>query len=139
MTQPTTEELQKKYSKCPPVGTWLRNKTTGDLAQVVEIDGDWKIKPDIPGTPVLYPATQAHLFNIEEKPRKMPPGSYAVVAYAADAALCKIHTDLKNQKDWISLNPVDRARWIEGNVKFDNVLRLELYNAIMKILEASGE
>lgn len=134
-----TIDLQSKYPKCPKPGTYLRHKQTGDLAQVIERDGDWVIKPDIPGSPVFYPATQAYLYNIEAKPKKMPPGSFARVAYEADKALCNIHTELKKQKEWIDLKANDRAAWIEGRVKLDHPTRLELYISIMKVLEASGD
>jgi hypothetical protein len=135
-----SELLEKKYAgRCPKPGTFLRNKETGDLAQVVEKDNDWFIKPDLPGSPVYYPASQAHRFNIEQTPKKLPPGSFARVAYEADLALCKIHTDLKPGKEWISLNPVHKAQWIEGNVKLDNPLRIRLYTAIIKCLEEYGE
>lgn len=118
-------------------GTYLRNKETGDLAQVIEKDGKQVIKPDLPGSPVFYPMTQLHRWNEEKSPGRLPPGTLARVAYAADQALCDIHPDMRRQKDWMSLHPEQKAAWIEGKHKFDHVLRLELFNAIMKVLEGT--
>jgi len=131
-----TPEVPKN---CPPIGTALRNKNTGDLAYVVIHEGRVVIKPDIPGSPVYYPATQAYNWNIELKPKKLPPGSFARVAYEADRALCEIHPEMKKQPEWLSLPAQKKAAWIEARVAFDNVLRQELYNAIIKTLEANSE
>lgn len=127
---------ETKYRNVPPVGTWVRHNKTGDLAQIIEKDGEMWIKPDLPGSPVLYPATQIYNWNIEPGARKMPPGSWARVCYVADQALCDIHPDFKRvPTDWLSLHPNEKARWIEAKIKFKEVLRLELYNAIMSTLE----
>jgi hypothetical protein len=135
----TPEEAKKRYPQCPQIGTFLRNKETGDLAQVVLHEEDIKIKPDLPGSPVYYPATQAHRFNVETNHKKMPPGSWARIAYEADRALCDIHTDLKRQPDWLSLKAHERAKWIEAKVNLGHPLRIELYTAVIKVLESSGE
>lgn len=131
----TSEKLENKYPGCPPPGTWLRNRDTGDLAQVIEKDGEWWIKPDLPLSPVMYPATQHTRFLIETQPKKLPPGSYARVAYEADRALCTIHPDFKANKEWISLNAMERAKWLEGRIEFKEVLRMRLYTVIVKLLE----
>ncbi len=119
----------------PKIGTYLRHGRTGDLARVVEHEGKMAIKPDLPGSPVYYPISRFHEFNIEEQPKKLPPGSWARVAYEADRALCEIHPEFKRQKDWNSVHPVEKAAWIERRYKFDNVLRLELYNLICDFLD----
>jgi hypothetical protein len=124
---------------CPPVGTYLRNKNTGDLARVVVHEGKVQIKPDIPGSPVYYPGAQHYNWNIESKAKKLPPGSFARVAYEADRALCEIHPDMKKQPEWLSLHPNKKAEFIEARMKFDNVLRQELYNAIIRTLESNSE
>jgi hypothetical protein len=93
------------------------------------------IKPDLPGSPVFYPLSRLHEFNIEEHPQKLPPGSWARVAYEADRALCEIHPEFKRQIEWNSLHPQTKAAWIERRYKFDNVLRLELYNLICAFLD----
>lgn len=124
---------------CPPIGTYLRNKTTGDLARVCVMDGKVVIKPDIPGSPVFYNAAQFYNWNVELKPKQLPPGSFARVAYEADRALCEIHPDLKKQPEWLSLDAKKKSAWIEARVKFDNVLRQELYNSVIKTLEANSE
>lgn len=128
-------DLAKKYPKCPKPGTWLRHSDTGDLAQVVEENGDWVIKPDRPNSPVRYPATMAHKYRIEEQARKMPPGSFARVAYEADKILCAIHPDLKKQPEWQSLRAEERAKWIEGRVSFAHEVRTKLYTKIISTLE----
>lgn len=119
----------------PKIGTYLRHAKTGDLAKVVEHDGKMAIKPDLPGSPVYYPMSRAHEFKVEEHPKKLPPGSYARVAYEADRALCEIHPEFKRQIEWNSLHPQTKAAWIERRYKFDNVLRLELYNLICNFLD----
>ncbi len=128
-----------KNDKCPPVGTYVRHMKTGDLAKVVEIDGVKWIKPDLPGSPVLYPGTQSYNWQIEKYAKRLPPGSWARVCYEADRALCDIHPELKRQGEWLSLHPVKKAEWIDRKVKFDSVLRLELYNAITAVLEKNSE
>ncbi len=119
----------------PPIGTYVRHKMTGDLARVVEHEGKMMIKPDLPGSPVYYPISRHHEFNVEEGPKKLPPGSWARVAYEADRALCEIHPELKRQIEWNSLHPHTKAAWIERRFKFDNVLRLELHNLISEFLD----
>lgn len=126
-------------SGCPPIGSFLRNKDTGDLAKIVVHEGKAQIKPDIPGSPVYYPINQFHRWQVELKAKQLPPGSYARIAYEADRALCEIHPDLKRQPEWLSLNPMQRAKWIEARVKFNDVTRLELYNAIISTLEAANK
>lgn len=120
---------------CPPVGSYLRNKNTGDLAQVVIHNGKVQIKPDLPGSPVYYPATLYYNWIVEPKAKELPPGSYARIAYEADRALCEIHPELKRQPEWLSLDARAKAAWIEARVSFTNPLRLELYNAIIGTLE----
>lgn len=124
---------------CPPIGTWVRHKQRGDLAQVTVHEGKVVIKPNIPGSPHYYNAAQYYDWNIELKPKQLPPGSFARVAYEADRALCEIHPDLKRQKDWLSLPAKEKAAWIEARVEFSNVLRQELYNAVMSALEKGTE
>jgi len=119
----------------PKIGTYLRHKLTGDLARVVEHDGQMMIKPDLPGSPVYYPMARAHEFVVEESPKKLPPGSWSRVAYEADRALCEAHPEFKRQVEWHSLHPLAKAAWIERRFKFDNVLRLELYNLICDFLD----
>ena len=114
----------------PKLGTYLRHGKTGDLAKVVEHEGKMAIKPDLPGSPVYYPMSRLHEFNVQENPHKLPPGSYARVAYEADRAFCDIHPELKRQVEWSSLHPQTKAAWIERRVKFTNILRLELNNLI---------
>ncbi len=114
----------------PKLGTYLRNKTTGDLAKVVMHDGKMQIKPDLPGSPVYYPISRHLDFNVEEHPKKLPPGSWARVAYDAYRAFCDVHPEFKRVVDWNSLHPQVKAAWIERRVKFDNILQLELYNTI---------
>lgn len=128
-----------KYSKVPPIGTYVRHAKTGDLAQVVEKDGELFIKPDLPGSPVYYPATQIYNWTIEPHAKRLPPGSWARVGYEANRALCDIHPDLKRQPEWNSLHPNVRAQWIERKIKFDKVIQLELNNAITRVLEENSE
>ena len=128
-----------KYSKVPPVGTYVRHLKTGDLAKIIERDGELFIKPDLPGSPVEYPANQIYNWQIEKYAKRLPPGSWARVCYEADRALCDIHPELKRQREWLSLGKLEKATWIERKVKFDSVLRLELYNAITAVLEANSE
>jgi hypothetical protein len=125
--------------KCPPVGTWMRHSQTGDLARVVEKDGVKMIKPDLPGSPVYYPATQSHNWTVEVHAKRLPVGSWARVSYEANRALAEIHPDLKRQPEWNSLHPNIKAQWIERRVKFDKVIQLELHNAITKVLEENSE
>lgn len=123
-------------SEAPPkIGTYLRHSSTGDLARVVEHEGQMMIKPDLPGSPVYYPITRWREFNIEEHPKKLPPGSWARVAYDADRALCEMHPELRRQKEWLNLGAMEKAAWIERRVKFDNIIRLELYNLICNFLD----
>ncbi len=138
---PFMSELSKleKYRQVPPVGTYVRNKDTGDLASIVEKDGELWIKPDIPGSPVYYPATQIHRWLIEQNVKRLPPGSWARVSYEANRVLCDLHPDLKRQQDWQSLSPVKKAEWIERRVKFDKPIQLELSNAIARVLEENSE
>lgn len=119
---------------CPPIGTYLRHKNTGDLAQVVVHEGKVQIKPDLPGSPVYYPATLYYNWIVEPKAKQLPPGAFARIAYEADRALCEIHPELKRQPEWLSLDTNKRAAWIEARIKMDNPLRLELYNCIMNTL-----
>lgn len=119
----------------PKIGTYLRHNMTGDLARVVEHEGKMAIKPDLPGSPVFYPMSRAHEFRVEESPKKLPPGSWARVAYEADRALCEIHPELKRQTEWNSLHPQVKAAWIERRYRFENLLRLELYNLINRFLD----
>lgn len=119
----------------PPIGTYLRHAKTGDLARVVQHEGKMAIKPDLPGSPVFYPMTRLHEFNVEEHPKKLPPGSWARVAYEADRALCEIHPELKRQPEWNSVHPQVKAAWIERRFKFDNIVRLELHNLISAFLD----
>lgn len=133
------ENEVKLPNGCPPVNTWLRNAKTGDLAQIVIIDGKAHIKRDIVGSPVLHNINEYYNWNVELKPKRLPPGSFARVAYEADRALCEIHPDLKKQPEWLSLNATTKAAWIEARVSFNNVLRQELYNSIIKTLEANSE
>jgi len=121
--------------KPPALGQYLRHSTTGDLARVVQKDGELFIKPDLPGSPVYYPYTRWRDFRIEENAKKLPPGSWARVAYEADRALCEMHPELRRQPEWLSLAPHVKAAWIERRVRFDNVLRLELHNLIHKFLD----
>lgn len=117
------------------VGTYVRHSRTGDLAKVVMHDGKLAIKPDLPGSPVYYPYTRIHEYNVETRPHKLPPGSWARVAYEADRALCDIHPELKRQPEWNSAHPQTKAAWIERRFKFDNILRLELHNLISEFLD----
>jgi hypothetical protein len=119
----------------PKLGTYLRHAKTGDLACVVEHNGQMMIKPDIPGSPVYYPISRVVDFNVEVQPHKLPPGSWARVAYEADKALCDIHPEFKRQIEWNSLHPQTKAAWIERRFKFDDVLRLELHNLISNFLD----
>lgn len=114
----------------PKLGTFLRHKQTGDAAKVVMHEGKMAIKPDLPGSPVFYPISRHTDFNVEEHPQKLPPGSWARVAYDAYRAFCEVHPEFKRQVEWNSLHPQVKAAWIERRVKFDNVLQLELYNTI---------
>jgi hypothetical protein len=123
----------------PKAGTYLRHSETGDLAQIVEIDGKLQIKPDLPGSPVLYPITMLHKWRIEQHAKRLPPGSYARVAYAAYSALCDIHPEMKRATDWQSLHPLKKAAFIECRHKFDHPLQLELFNAIVKLLESNSD
>ena len=119
----------------PKLGTYLRHGKTGDLARVVEHEGKMMIKPDLPGSPVYYPMSRVHEFVVEEHPKKLPPGSWARVAYEADRALCEMHPELKRQPEWLSLPPRAKAAWIERRVKFENLLRLELHNLICNFFD----
>lgn len=119
----------------PKLGTYLRNKQTGDLAKVVMHEGKMAIKPDLPGSPVYYPISRHVDFNVEEHPTKLPPGSYTRVAYDAYRALCEVHPEFKRQPEWNSLHPMVKAAWIERRHKFDNVLQLELFNLITNFLD----
>jgi hypothetical protein len=119
----------------PKIGTYLRHSKTGDLARVVEHEGKMQIKPDLPGSPVYYPMTRIHEFNVEESPKKLPPGSWARVAYEAHRALCEIHPEMKRQPEWLNLHPSVKAAWIERRHKFENVLQLELHNLISDFLD----
>lgn len=132
-------DVNNKYRNVPPVGTPVRHMKTGDLGKIVEKDGELFIKPDLPGSPVYYPATMIYNWQIEKYAKRLPTGSWARVAYEANRALCDIHPDMKRQKEWMSLHPLEKASWIERKVKFDNVLQLELHNAIIKILEENSE
>jgi hypothetical protein len=120
----------------PKIGTYLRHEKTGDLARVVEHEGKMQIKPDLPGSPVYYPMTRLHEFIVQVSPQKLPPGSWARVAYEADRALCEIHPELKRQPEWLALNPMVKAAWIERRHKFDSILRLELNNLIQTFLDS---
>jgi hypothetical protein len=122
-------------SDVPAIGTYLRHGKTGDLARVVVHEGKVAIKPDLPGSPVYYPISRHHEFNVEVNPQKLPPGSWASVAYAADRALCEIHPEFKRQPEWMSLHPAIKAAWIERRHKFDNAIRLELHNLISEFLD----
>jgi hypothetical protein len=135
-----SEETKRNHPKqCPPVGTWLRHKDTGNLARVIEKeDGTW-IKPDLPGSPVYYPSTQYYNWYIEEHAKRLPPGSYARVAYEAWRALCEIHPELKRQPDWLSLAPMVKAKWIERKIKFDKPVEVALFESIMYVLEQNSE
>ncbi len=119
----------------PKIGTYVRHEKTGDLARIVEHEGKMAIKPDLPGSPVYYPMTRIHEFIVQTQPQKLPPGSWARVAYEADRGLCEIHPEFKRQPEWHSLNPQVKAAWIERRFKFDNVLRLELNNLIHAFLD----
>lgn len=123
----------------PPIGTHVRHNLTGDLAQIVEKDGQVCIKPDLPGSPVYYSITNLHNYRIEPKAKRLPKGSWARVAYEANKALCEIHPELKKQKDWIALHPLEKAQWIEGRVKLGHPLQVELHNAILKTLESGSD
>lgn len=123
----------------PPIGTYVRHNQTGDLAQIVEKDGVVVIKPDLPGSPVFYSITSIHNYKIETRAKRLPPGSWARVAYEANRALCEIHPELKRQGDWLSLNPLEKSKWINGRVEFKHPLQAELHNAILKTLEAGSE
>ncbi len=120
----------------PRLGTVLRHAQTGDLAKVVLHEGKMAIKPDLPGSPVFYPISRHHEFKVEDHPTKLPPGSYARVAYDAYRALCEIHPEFKRQPEWNSLHPNVKASWIERRFKFDNVLQLELTNLIIDFLDS---
>lgn len=119
----------------PKLGTYLRNKQTGDLAKVVLHEGKMAIKPDLPGSPVYYPISRHIDFQVEEHPTKLPPGSYTRVAYEAHRALCEVHPEFKRQPEWNSLPPLTKAAWIERRFKFDSVLQLELFNLICGFLD----
>lgn len=119
----------------PKLGTYLRHKMTGDAARIVAHEGKMRIKPDLPCSPVYYDMTRLHEFNVEESPKKLPPGSWARVAYEADRALCELHPELRRQVEWASLHPLKKAEWIERRVKFDNILRLELHNLIHQFFD----
>lgn len=119
----------------PKIGTFLRHGKTGDLAQVVLHEGKMAIKPDLPGSPVYYPISRHHEFVVEEKPKKLPPGSWARVAYEAHRALCEMHPEFRRQVEWNSLHPQTKAAWIERRVKFDHLIQLELYNLINEFLD----
>lgn len=119
----------------PKIGTYLRHATTGDLARVVVHEMKMAIKPDLPGSPVYYPMTRLHEFRVETSPQKLPPGSWARVAYEAHRALCEIHPEFKRQIEWNSLHPQVKAGWIERRHKFDHVLQLELHNLIADFLD----
>lgn len=119
----------------PKLGQYLRHSTTGDLARVVEKDGELAIKPDLPGSPVYYPFARWREFRIEEHAKKLPPGSWARVAYEADRALCEMHPEFRRQKEWLSLSPAEKAAWIERKVRFDHPIRLELNNLIHRFLD----
>lgn len=119
----------------PKLGTHLRHGKTGDLAKVVLHEGKMAIKPDLPGSPVYYPISRVHEFVVEEHPQKLPPGSWARVAYEAHRALCDVHPEFKRQPEWNSLHPQAKAAWIERRHKFDNVLQLELHNLIADFLD----
>jgi hypothetical protein len=134
-----TGHKDPKYSKVPPLGTYVRHSQTGDLGKIVEKDGELFIKPDLPGSPVYYPATQIHNWSLEQYAKRLPPGSWARVAYEANRVLCEIHPDLKRQPEWASLHPNLKASWIEKRIKFDKVIQLELNNAIIKVLEENSE
>lgn len=119
----------------PKLGTYLRNKQTGDLAKVVLHEGKMAIKPDLPGSPVYYPISRHIDFSVEQHPTKLPPGSYTRVAYEAHRALCEVHPEFKRQPEWNSLPPLVKAAWIERRFKFDSVLQLELFNLICAFLD----
>lgn len=119
----------------PKIGTYLRHGKTGDLAKVVEHEGKMAIKPDLPGSPVYYPMTRLHEFVVQDAPQKLPPGSWARVAFEADRALCEIHPELKKGPEWNSLHPLVKAQWIERRYKFPDVLRLELHNLICNFFD----
>lgn len=125
--------------KCPPVGTYVRHLKTGDLAQIIEKDGLKWIKPDIPGSPVLYPAGTIYNWQVEQHARRLPPGSFAKVAYDSWKSLCDVHPDLKRQKEWIALHPNVKAEWIEGRHKFGTKIEELLYKAIVMVLEENTE
>lgn len=123
----------------PTVGTYLRHNLTGDLAQIVEKDGTVCIKPDLPGSPVYYSITSMHNYSIEQRAKRLPPGSWARVAYEANRALCEIHPELKRQTEWLSMSALDKCAWIEGRAKLKHPLQIELHNAILKVLENGSE
>ncbi len=105
------------------------------MAQIVFHDGKIQIKPDIPGSPVYYPITQIHNFRIENQPRKLPPGTYSMIAYQAWQSLCKVHPDLKPQPDWPSLHPEKKAKWIENRWEFKTDIEKLLVQGIKMILD----
>ena len=134
-----SEEQKKRYANVPPIGTYVRHAKTGDLGQVVEKDGELWIKPDLPGSPVYYPATLIYNWQIEPHAKRLPPGSWARVCYEAYRALCDIHPEMKRQPEWMSLKADVKAAWIENRVKFAKPLQLELTNAILKVLQENSE
>ena len=131
--------MSNNPSNVPPIGTYVRHNQTGDLAQIIEKDGKLVIKPDLPGSPVFYAISSLHNYRVELRAKRLPIGSWARVAYEADRALCDIHPELKRQKEWIALSPLDRAQWIEGRAKLGHPLRVDLHNMILKLLENNSD
>jgi hypothetical protein len=113
-------------------GEPVRHKRTGDLYFYRE----GKFIRDNPRSPLSFPETQHHHFISDTDATKLPVGALASVCYAADRALCSAHRDLKPGKEWPSLHPQEKAKWIEGKIEFpkDQLLRLKLYNAIREIM-----
>ena len=113
-------------------GEPVRHKRTGDLFFYRE----GKFVRDNPRNPVTFPETQHHHFISDVEATKLPPGALASVAYAADRALCSAHREFKSTKEWASLHPQEKAKWIEGKVEFkkSELLRLKLYNAICQVM-----
>lgn len=114
--------------------TLVRHKFTGDLGEVLMVDGEKRVRLDRPGVSTTY-AYDVHTWEDEPERELLSRLQIARIAYEADRALCLAVGDHKGARlEWRAMHDDARVKFMkDGPPAADR--RLALYKHILKFFK----
>ena len=127
--------LPRHYDPPPHERQYVRENMSGELGWLVRREGKDCVKMDRPNEDIYRPFLEGR-WQPERPASNLSDSQIAMVAHAADAALCRfIGMHGVANRDWLALTDRQKARWRqEGPLSPD--VRRNLYAAIQGVLKA---